>query len=227
MPDTITKLTHDSHIQDFVKANREWRDEIVKTHSLKLFTEQSAKGQHPHTMLIACCDSRYNETCFHTLPGEIFTYRVIGNMCISNDLHLMSSMEYGLKVLGVKRIILCGHTDCGAIKTVLKLERGSLLDKDCPYLHSYLADIEDLYMEECRRLSTSDESESKHNVLQKGSFDEQSEYLVLRNLERNFNRLVEMDMVRKAVKEKGVEVYGMIYNVSTGLVETVSSYPSE
>jgi carbonic anhydrase len=79
--------------------------------------------QKPHTLLITCADSRIDpEALTHSGPGEIFVARNVGNMVPAYG-EMMGGVsaviEYAIDALGVSHAVVCGHTDCGAMKGVL------------------------------------------------------------------------------------------------------------
>jgi len=86
-----------------------------------------ALGQHPTTLFITCADSRVSPTLFtQSEPGEIFTIRNAGNIVPAYRLPaggVTSGIEFAVAVLDVKEIVICGHTDCGAMKGLLHPER--------------------------------------------------------------------------------------------------------
>jgi carbonic anhydrase len=88
--------------------------------------ERLASGQAPHTFFITCADSRVMpELMFNADPGELFVLRNIGNIVPPYSNHVggvTAAIEYAVGVLGVCNIVVCGHTDCGAMKAVLKPE---------------------------------------------------------------------------------------------------------
>jgi len=79
-----------------------------------------AKGQAPHTLFITCADSRVvPEMITQTQPGELFVCRNIGNIVPGYGEMLggvSAVVEYAVLGLGVRLIVVCGHTDCGAMK---------------------------------------------------------------------------------------------------------------
>jgi carbonic anhydrase len=84
--------------------------------------EQLAAGQNPHTLFITCADSRVMpEMIFSAQPGELFVYRNIGNI-VPPYAQLVSgvvaAIEYAVKVLKIQHIVICGHSDCGAMKAL-------------------------------------------------------------------------------------------------------------
>lgn len=83
-----------------------------------------AEGQQPHALMITCADSRVVPNLItDTRPGELFTERNPGNIApIYNKTSMggvSASIEYAVAVLKVPNIIVCGHSDCGAIKGIL------------------------------------------------------------------------------------------------------------
>jgi carbonic anhydrase len=85
--------------------------------------ERLASGQSPHTMFITCADSRVMpEMIFCALPGELFVYRNVGNIVPPYAQHVsgvVAAIEYAVKVLKVQHVVICGHSDCGAMKALL------------------------------------------------------------------------------------------------------------
>ncbi|HEY9130415.1 MAG TPA: carbonic anhydrase [Dyella sp.] len=92
---------------------------------------QLADKQSPHTLFITCADSRIMpEMIFSAQPGELFVYRNIGNIVPPYAQHVsgvVAAIEYAVKVLKVKNIVICGHSDCGAMKALMN--PAALVDK--------------------------------------------------------------------------------------------------
>ena len=107
-----------SGFKDFHRHYYEDRPQIYKT-----FVEQ---GQTPDTMVIACSDSRVSPSIItQSDPGELFVVRNVANLvppCTpGNDLHgTGAAVEYGVKDLKVKTIIVLGHSHCGGIRWMSK-----------------------------------------------------------------------------------------------------------
>jgi carbonic anhydrase len=97
-----------------------------------------ASGQSPSTMFITCADSRVMpELIFNTQPGELFVYRNIGNIVPPYAQHVsgvVAAIEYAVRVLKVKHIVICGHSDCGAMKALQKPE----LVKEMPSVAAWM-----------------------------------------------------------------------------------------
>ncbi|SJZ79052.1 carbonic anhydrase [Enhydrobacter aerosaccus] len=102
-----------------------------------------AKVQAPDALFITCADSRVVPNLLvSTDPGELFTMRNVGNLIppateeglSTGDLSEASAIEYAVSVLQVEDIVVCGHSECGAMKAVLA---PSHLD-DAPNLAKWL-----------------------------------------------------------------------------------------
>ena len=82
-------------------------------------------GQHPHTLVIACCDSRAApETIFDCGPGELFVVRNVANMVPpyepDGQYHATSAaIEFAVQALKIANIVIMGHGRCGGIKAAL------------------------------------------------------------------------------------------------------------
>jgi carbonic anhydrase len=80
------------------------------------------KGQHPHTLVIGCCDSRVMpEEIFAAAPGEIFDVRNVANLVppFTADLRHHSAwaaVDYALSALKVKCVVVLGHAKCGGVR---------------------------------------------------------------------------------------------------------------
>lgn len=88
--------------------------------------EQLAGGQAPQALFITCADSRVvPDMITQSQPGDLFICRNAGNMVPSyGEAHggVSATIEYAVAGLNVEHVIVCGHTDCGAMKAILNPE---------------------------------------------------------------------------------------------------------
>ena len=95
--------------------------------------DELAGAQSPETLLVTCADSRIDPGLItQTSPGDLFVCRNAGNIVpplpeYSGD--IAASVEFGVAALGVKHIIVMGHTDCGAMKGAMNREAVASLPK--------------------------------------------------------------------------------------------------
>ncbi len=93
----------------------------------ELFERLAEHGQAPEALFITCCDSRVVANVItHSRPGDLFIVKNMGNFVppfSENPLDgtgVAAAVEYAVEHLHVKDIIVCGHSDCGAIKALYK-----------------------------------------------------------------------------------------------------------
>src|SRR5262247_4214228 len=80
-----------------------------------------AAGQQPGAIIIGCADSRVPpELIFDQGVGDLFIVRVAGNVVSGSGALVKGSIEYGVDELGVRLIVVLGHSQCGAVKAAIK-----------------------------------------------------------------------------------------------------------
>jgi carbonic anhydrase len=86
-----------------------------------------ARRQLPRVLFITCADSRIVPALItQTRPGDLFVERNPGNIVPVYSRHAVgvsASIEYAVDVLDVERVVVCGHSDCGAVKAILHPEK--------------------------------------------------------------------------------------------------------
>lgn len=115
---TLTKelrdaLTPQMAIDVLRKGNERFVNNLKANRNLLQQVNETSDGQHPLAIVLSCIDSRTSaELIFDQGLGDIFSCRIAGN--VLND-DILGSMEFATKVIGVKAIVVLGHTKCGAI----------------------------------------------------------------------------------------------------------------
>jgi carbonic anhydrase len=88
----------------------------------ELYGKLASDGQAPKALMISCADSRIvPEHVMQAEPGDLFVCRNAGNIVppfAQKNGGVSSTVEYAIAALGVRDIIVCGHSDCGAMKAV-------------------------------------------------------------------------------------------------------------
>lgn len=127
-------------MQKLVEGIHSFQAGYFATHR-QLFEQLSTAGQRPETLFITCSDSRVVPNLItNAPPGELFVIRNAGNIVPHPDLPggTAASIEYAVEVLEVENVILCGHTQCGAMEAILTPQRAERL----PYVKRWLAQAE-------------------------------------------------------------------------------------
>ena len=93
----------------------------------ELFRRLAEHGQSPEALFITCCDSRVIPTVItHGAPGDLFIVKNMGNFVpaysetVLDGTGVAAAVEYAVEHLRVRDIIVCGHSDCGAMKALYK-----------------------------------------------------------------------------------------------------------
>ena len=102
-----------------IQGITEFRDAVFPGQQ-QMYQRLVRDGQQPKALIIACADSRVApEHITQAGPGELFVCRNAGNIVPPFSPHIggvTSAVEYAVVALGVRDIVICGHSDCGAMK---------------------------------------------------------------------------------------------------------------
>ena len=126
------------------QGNKEFLNKLEKDEALRNRRDELVKGQHPETLVITCSDSRViPELIFNSSLGDLFVIRTAGNVINEGEL---ATVEYAIEHLKVKRIVVLGHTHCGAVHATMKNEKGRYLDPILNRIRKNIGDISDEYL---------------------------------------------------------------------------------
>ncbi len=179
--------------------NKKWIAEQKATN--KDFFSNLAKGQDPDFLYIGCSDSRVTaEDLMGMEPGDVFVYRNIANLVNNTDMSVMTVINYAVKHLHVKHIVVCGHYYCGGVKAAMQNQDFGILN---PWLRN-IRDVYRLYRDEL-------------NAIQDG--DTKYKRLIELNVIEQCTNVLKTTSVQNAYLNAGYpKVHGWIFDVKTGLL---------
>ena len=165
-----------------------------------------AESQQPEYLFITCADSRIVPNLILSAgPGELFIARNAGNVVpvYSNDVDgTTATIEYAVEVLKVKYAILCGHSDCGALKAALGGKDLSEMQK----VRRWLQHIEAAFSHR----QPLDPKDGEHAELAS---------LIRGNVVAQLHNLKTVTAVRRALEARTLQVFGWYYDIMTGTIE--------
>ena len=110
-----------THVNELIGRVFHFEKSIFPEHG-ELFGKLANHGQAPKALMISCADSRIvPEQIMQAQPGDLFVCRNAGNIVppyATMNGGVTSTVEYAVMALGVRDIIVCGHSDCGAMKAL-------------------------------------------------------------------------------------------------------------
>lgn len=123
-------------MQKLIQGIHKFREENFRP--LQGLFEQLAHGQTPETLFITCSDSRIDPNLLtRSRPGELFILRNAGNIVPPHGAANGgegATIEFAVSALGVRDIIICGHSHCGAMQGLLHPEEVKSLPAVCQWL---------------------------------------------------------------------------------------------
>jgi len=127
-------------MQRLIEGVHKFRDDEFGNYR-KLFRKLSQEGQNPHTLFITCSDSRVlAELITQSKPGDLFVVKNIGNIvppasATGDTNSTAAAIEFAVENLRVSDIVICGHSQCGAISALLGQ---TPVSNDTPHLRDWL-----------------------------------------------------------------------------------------
>ena len=138
-------------------ANKAWVKERLQIHPN--YFDDLSKGQQPTYLWIGCSDSRVPaEDVTGTEPGEIFVHRNIANLVVHTDLNVQSVLQYGIEVLNVEHVIVCGHYGCGGVRAAMTQNHFGVMDQ-------WLRNIKDVLHDHRDEISGQGDEDAQVNKL--------------------------------------------------------------
>jgi carbonic anhydrase len=171
-------------------------------HHRELYQEL-AESQNPRALFVTCGDSRIvPDLIMQTSPGELFICRNAGNIVPAHGESsggVAATIEYAVQVLGVLHVIVCGHSDCGAMGAVLHPERVAKL----PAVARWIA-----YADRARAVVV--------EKLAEASEERKLEALTQENVLAQLDNLRTLPSVAAKLSTGALEIHGWTYDIRSG-----------
>jgi len=191
-------------IEKMLEGNSRFVEYEFKKHH-DFYTKLS-QGQNPSVLWIGCSDSRVNPERFTcSKPGEIFVQRNVGNIVSLHDWNFATVLEYAINHLKVKHIVICGHSDCGAMKALDK-------ETDDVYIPLWLNNAREAKERVDKRISLPQTPKA---------MKERKRMIELENIKLQVEHLKDYPLVKKAVIHGTVALHGMYYDLENGVLSVL------
>jgi carbonic anhydrase len=188
-------------VQKLIQGIHQFRQEDFRP--LKGLFEELAKGQSPETLFITCSDSRIDPNLLtQSRPGDLFILRNAGNIVPPHGAAgggEAATIEFAVVALGVKDIIICGHSHCGAMQGLLRPETLAPL----PALTAWLT-----------------HAETTRRIVRDNYADLADERLLTATVEENvlvqLENLKTLPAVASRLVKGDLRLHGWVYKIETG-----------
>lgn len=192
----LQNLTPYQGYQILVDGNKRFINNLKSDHDHLQMINETREGQYPFAVILSCMDSRTSvELIFDQGLGDLFSIRVAGNI-VNND--ILASIEYAVKYVGSKVLMVLGHTECGAINSakqgVTDGHITDLLNRIQPSISKALLKSDDYHL-----------------------FDDNVAYA---NVENSLEQILTRSAIVKDMFSKGeIGIVGGVYNIENGQVD--------
>jgi len=167
--------------------------------------ERLAEGQSPEALFITCSDSRIDPNLLtQTEPGELFICRNAGNIVPPHTNHtgaMTASIEFAVGALKVPNIVICGHSECGAMKGAMNLDGL----QDFPHVREWLAYARAAVLISNRKGAELDEKDRLNLVIKE-------------NVLLQMAHLKTHPYVAAMLSANETKLHGWVYDIKTGEV---------
>jgi len=171
------------------------------------YYKELAGSQHPETLWIGCSDSRLQTGHItQARAGELFIQRNIGNIVPVHDWNFATVLEYAVMHLKVKDVVICGHSNCGAIRALDK----ESTDAYIPLWLNNAREAKDRVDSKIEMPHTPADQENRYRLIEQ------------ENVRLQIEHLFTYPLLKKAVAENRVAVHGLYYDLGTGALSRIS-----
>lgn len=189
-------------MQKLIEGIRQFQTSYVPSHQALM--QELSKGQNPRVLFIGCSDSRVSpEIITQADIGDLFIIRNAGNIIPPYEATNGgegATIEYAIEALGIRQVIICGHSQCGAMKGLLQLGE---LEEKMPLVYSWLR-----HTEATRKLV-----QDNYGHLEK---KEMLDALVAENVLTQIENLRTYPVIRSKLFQGALSIHAWIYKIESG-----------
>ncbi len=186
--------------EQIFENNKQWV--ASKTATDADFFKKLALNQTPEFLYIGCSDSRVTaEDLMGLQPGDVFVHRNVANLVNATDLNVMAVINYAVRHLGVKHVVVCGHYNCGGVKAAMQ-------PKDLGILNPWLRNIRDVYRLHKEELNAIKDEGQRYDRL------------VELNVQEQCVNVIKLASVQQQYVQNGYPtVHGWVFDLKSGLLK--------
>lgn len=185
-------------IETLLERNRAWAEQVERDDPG--FFSRLSNQQSPRYLWIGCSDSRVPANQITGLmPGEVFVHRNVANVVHQTDINCMSVVQFAIRQLKVRHVIVCGHYGCAGVQAAMEDSTHGIVDH-------WLCGIRDLYADSREELSRLDEVNARKRLCEL-------------NVVSQVKSLCRTSVIQEAWEQgQALDVHGWIYGVEDGLL---------
>ena len=185
-------------IQVLFDNNRKWAERVEREDPG--FFARLAHQQKPDYLWIGCADSRVPANQITGLPpGQVFVHRNVANVVLETDINCMSVVDFAIRKLQIRHVIVCGHYGCAGVQAAIRDETEGVVDH-------WLGGIRALWHQHKDSLSSLDAAEAEARLCEL-------------NVAQQVRNLCRTTVIRQAWRTgQALDVHGWIYGVGDGLL---------
>jgi carbonic anhydrase len=194
--ESLDQLTPNRAAEFLMEGNQRFVSNLKRDHDHLETINETRDGQFPFAVILSCMDSRTSvELIFDQGLGDLFSIRVAGNV-VNDD--IIGSIEYAVKYVGSKLLVVLGHTSCGAINSAVKGVQDG-----------YITGLLDRIRPSISRAKLKSDSECKHG-----------DKVVYANVENSLQEVISKSPIVNELFTSGqIGLMGAVYNVENGSVD--------
>jgi carbonic anhydrase len=199
----VIRLQAMRELAHLFENNRNWAADMTRQDAE--FFRRLAAQQTPQYLWIGCSDSRVPANqIVGLMAGDMFVHRNVANVVIHTDLNCLAAIQFGVDVLRVAHVIVCGHYGCGGVLAALRDDKFGLID-------NWLRHVQDV--------------RAKHRVDLDGLKAESERHARLceLNVIEQVINVSQTTIVRDAWRRgQQLAVHGWIYDINDGLLRDLN-----